>query len=94
MNTPMLQWLQGAGVVDAIIVLVLVEAAALLAYWKLTGRGLRAGALLPNLAAGFFLLLALRAAVHGALWPWLPLLLACAGLAHLVDLRARWHRMH
>jgi hypothetical protein len=44
------------------------------------------GLLLP----GICLLLAVRAALAGVAWPWVPVMAAAAGLAHLVDLRQRW----
>ncbi len=45
--------------------------------------------LVPMLAAGFFLALALYAALAGAAWPWLAVALAGALVAHVVDLVAR-----
>jgi hypothetical protein len=42
--------------------------------------------LLPGVA----LMLALRAALAGAAWPFMPALLLTALLAHLADLWARW----
>ena len=74
--------------VDAIIALTLLEAAALLALrprWALR-------ALLPTLVAGLCLMLALRAALAGAAWPWLALPLLVAGTAHGVDLALRWRQ--
>ena len=80
----------GVRVVDAIVVLVLVEAIALTALRRATGRGPIARMLLPNLAAGAFLLLALRAAMSGAGWTWIAPALAAAGVCHALDLHARW----
>ena len=77
-------------VVDLILLLVLAEAAALLALHRATGRGPPLAALLPNLAAGACLLLALRAGLRGAAWPVVALCLLGSLLAHLTDLRARW----
>lgn len=54
------------------------------------GGGFAWHALLPNLLAGAALLLALRAAITGAAWPWIAVWLAASGLAHVADLRARW----
>ena len=39
---------------------------------------------------GVCLLLAVRAALAGAAWPWVPVALAVALAAHLADLRMRW----
>jgi hypothetical protein len=42
------------------------------------------------LLPGIFLLMALRAALAGASWPWVPMALTAALIAHLLDLRQRW----
>jgi hypothetical protein len=42
------------------------------------------------LLPGIFLLVALRAALAGVAWPWVPLALTAALFAHLLDLRQRW----
>jgi hypothetical protein len=42
------------------------------------------------LLPGICLLLAVRAALAGAAWPWVPMTLAAALVAHLLDLRSRW----
>ena len=81
--------------VDAILVLVVLEAAGLVLYHLRTGRGVRPGHLLANLAAGFCLVLAVRlamgvdhrniigaAAIGTALFAGL--------LAHIADLAGRW----
>lgn len=83
----------GALIVDAIAVFVVLEAFVLLVYRRTTGRGPGARVLLPNLAAGLGLLLALSAALHGA-WVWIAPALAAAGIAHALDLRARWRAAH
>lgn len=76
---------------DAILILVLVEALALPAWRARTGRGVPTRALLPNLAAGFFLMLAVRIALAPQLGPWpIAACLTCALVAHLVDLAMRW----
>ncbi len=77
-------------IVDLILVLVLAEAAALIALHRVTGHGPRPAALLPNLAAGACLLLALRFGLRGAAWPVLALCLLGSLAAHLADLRMRW----
>ena len=46
-------------------------------------------ALLPNLAGGAFLLLAMRLALAGAWWPWVSATLLGGLGAHLIDLRHR-----
>ena len=68
--------------VDGILVLVVLEAVLL----AVLGRA----RILPNLLAGFMLLVAMRLALADAALPWVGLSLLGAGLAHLVDLRRRW----
>lgn len=77
-------------IVDFILLLVLAEAVGLVALHRATGHGPAPGALLPNLAAGACLLLALRFALRGAAWPVLALCLLGSLVAHLLDLRDRW----
>ena len=76
--------------VDFILVLVVVEAGLIAAYWRFTGKGIRALDLLPNLFAGAFLVLALRMVLTGQDWTWSCACLAVAGLAHVVDIARRW----
>jgi hypothetical protein len=78
--------------VDLILVIVAIEAAFLLVFWRSTGRGVSPGALLPNLFAGAFLLLALRLSLGGAGWEVCCGSLAAAGAAHVVDIIRRWRR--
>jgi hypothetical protein len=42
------------------------------------------------LLPGVCLMLAVRAALVGAIWPWVPIALSGALIAHLFDLRVRW----
>ncbi len=77
-------------VIDLILALVLAEASGLLLLRRVTGRGVSPSALLANLAAGAFLLAALRCGLSGAGAAWVGLCLALALVAHLADLRARW----
>jgi hypothetical protein len=79
-------------VIDLILALMVVEATALTVLYRMTGRGIAPGRLWPNLFAGAFLMLALRASLTGAgataIGSWLFLGLA----GHLVDLALRWTR--
>lgn len=77
-------------VVDVLLAAVLVQGAALLAHAALTGRGVPPASLAATLAAGWFLLLALRTTLAGAWWGWTGLALLAALAAHLIDLRLRW----
>ncbi len=71
-----------AWLVDAVLVLTLLEGAFLL--WR------RRVDLVVTLLAGFFLVVALRVKVGGADWPLLALVLLAAGMAHAADLVRRW----
>ncbi|MBS0560826.1 MAG: hypothetical protein JSR21_12295 [Proteobacteria bacterium] len=76
-------------IVDAILVLMLLEAAGLAVWRWRTGGGLSLRAVTAALGAGAALLLALRAALTGASWPVVAFWLAAALLAHAADLAAR-----
>lgn len=73
-------------IVDLILVLLVLEGLALVAWQRWTGRGPQPGGLIANLLAGAMLLLALRGALTGAAWPWIALPLALALPAHFADL--------
>ncbi len=76
--------------VDAILGLVVIEAAALLLLYRATGRGVPPRLALSMLPAGFFLLLTTRLALGGAPWFTLCGALFLALCAHCADLWARW----
>ena len=77
--------------IDAILALVIFEAMALTIYYQKTGRGIAPARLIPNLAAGFFLLLAVRLSLGGPVWA-LPVSLLAAFAAHGADLVQRWRQ--
>ncbi len=77
-------------VADFIIVLMVVEGIAIYFWQKRSGRGVAPTGLVFMLAAGIFLLLALRAALTDTGWPAVALFLALGGVAHLADLSRRW----
>ena len=56
--------------------------------WLVRGCDWRFGAALLRLLPGALMILALRAALTGAGWPWIALALACSFPAHLADLMA------
>jgi hypothetical protein len=76
-------------VADVILVCLLIEAVALLAWNRATGRGLAPRAVAAVLLPGAFLVLALRFALTDAAWTLIPVALLAALAAHLWDLRAR-----
>ena len=79
-------------VVDAILVLTLVEAAGLVVYNRMTGRGIAPLALVPNMAAGFSLMLGIRLTLEGAGSLALPACFVASLACHLADLASRWRR--
>jgi hypothetical protein len=76
-------------VVDLALLLLAVELAALAGWRRATGRGPAVSDLLANAAAGAGVLLALRAALTGAGWPWVAAGLSASLVAHLFDLARR-----
>jgi hypothetical protein len=79
-------------IVDAILIFMVLEGLALVAYRHWTGRGIAPFSVLANLLAGGGILLALRAYLSNAD----PLvIMACFGLsfiAHCADISHRWAR--
>jgi len=79
-------------IIDAILLLMVAEAAVLGLYNRRTGRGLPARQVVTVLMAGGLLMLALRAALTGAAWSSVALFLGLGLIAHLADLAGRWRR--
>jgi hypothetical protein len=79
-----------AWLVDAIVVLVVVEGVILVAYRARTGGGLPVAGTLANLSSGAALLLALRVALSDASATAVLALLSVALIAHVADLASRW----
>ncbi|MFO1394590.1 MAG: hypothetical protein U1F09_12570 [Steroidobacteraceae bacterium] len=88
----MYDWLAGGRAADVVLALMALEAVVLVGYNRRSGRGLAPRELLPGLAAGALLVLALRATLAGqgvaGATPWL----LGALVAHLSDLALRWRR--
>ena len=76
--------------VDAVIALTLLESVALIAYHRITGRGLAPKDFVSNMLSGLFLMFGLRCALANTGWPWITLFLVLAGLAHAADITRRW----
>ena len=76
-------------IADLILALMAIEAVALLIYCVATGRRSAMADVLPNLAAGACLILALRGALISAPWPMIASALAGALVSHLVDMYRR-----
>jgi hypothetical protein len=89
-------WLAGlfasGRIIDIILALMALETVVLLAFHRVTGRGVAPRALLPFMAAGVCLMLALKAALTGGGWQAVAGLLSLAFVAHLADIALRWRR--
>ena len=79
-------------VADLVLLILLLEATALALWHRRTGRGLAPAAILGLALPGVALVLALRAALVGAGWPWVAAALTAAFAAHLLDLWLRLRR--
>jgi hypothetical protein len=77
-------------IVDLILALMLAETVVLAGYHYATGRGISLLSLLANMAAGAFLLLAVRAALTAAPWGAVAAALGSAFAMHALDMRSRW----
>lgn len=80
-------------IIDAIIILTLVEMLLLCVYYWRTGKGIPTSLVVSNLMAGLCLLLAVRLALSGVAWSWIASCLLASLLAHLANLRALWRRV-
>jgi hypothetical protein len=80
---------ESGALVDVAIAVVLIEALGLFLARRLAGRGPGLAPMLPSLASGLCLMLALRAALSDAPWPWIVTALAVSGVAHVADLARR-----
>lgn len=85
----MAAWFSSGRIVDAILLLVALEAILLLALRLRTGRGPAPFPMLCNLGSGAALMLALRAALVGADWPVVAACMLAALATHLGDLASR-----
>ena len=80
----------GAHMIDCIVALIAIEALFLVGWRSLFRSGPSPPALISNLMAGVFLLLALRNSLAGASARWVAVCLLGSLFAHLADLCFRW----
>jgi hypothetical protein len=78
-------------VADIMLAFMALEAIVLVLYKRRSGRGLTPYNVFWMLLPGACLVLALRAALVGASWPWLALAVSVSLIAHLGYLRERLH---
>lgn len=82
---------QSGTIADLIIGVMVIEGLVLIAL-RSRLRDVQVYDIVAMLAAGLFLVLALRATLTGAGWPWIAGFLIAAFAAHLFDLRRRLAR--
>jgi hypothetical protein len=79
-------------IIDWIVLMVAAEAALLAWLGRHSGRASLFADVAPTLVSGALLLLTVRAALSGAWWGWIALILTLALLSHGVDLLLRWRK--
>ena len=89
---PLFQALVSPAVIDLILLAIVVEGVVLVVLYRVSGRGVPPGVLLPNLVAGACLFLALRLVLTDAASQWVALALLAALSAHIAELCLRWQR--
>jgi len=80
----------GGGILDWILAGMGLEAVALVALHSWHGKGVTPQALLPNLASGACVVLAMRLALGGEWWGFSSAALLGALAFHVVDLAGKW----
>ena len=78
--------------IDLVIAVTMLEAMAVFAYRRRTGRGMPMRAFAISLVPGLCLMAALRLSVTASGWGWVLVCLAAAGIGHAADLWQRWPR--
>lgn len=91
MSVLVASWLSSGRLVDVVLGGMLIEALVLMQLRRVTGHGIGPLDLCVNLAAGAALMLAVRAALTGAIAS-VALWLCVALGAHVADLTRRWRR--
>ena len=79
-------------IADVIIAVMTIEFLLLALVRHRLGSGILPGALLLNLCAGAFLVLALRGGLAGSHWAWIAACILGAGIFHALDLAQRWNK--
>ncbi len=81
-----------ATLIDAVIVVTLVECAALTLWYRVSSTGVSPRDFALNLLSGLCLMFALRCLARDAGSAWIALFLLAAGIAHAADIVRRWQR--
>lgn len=77
---------------DIIAIVMVVEAAGLWLYRRISGHGPGTREVLASIGAGFCLVVAFRVAMAGAATAWTLFFLSCALAAHVLDMERRLRR--
>ncbi|MFN3170101.1 MAG: hypothetical protein ACE37E_05335 [Hyphomicrobiales bacterium] len=94
----MAEFLQSGAMIDAILVLVALEALVFLILYRFVPNAPRLfvphlAVLWPTLLSGALLMFAVRLALTDALWTLTATVLTAAGIAHVVDIALRFRRV-
>jgi hypothetical protein len=84
------QFILSGRIVDVALAVLVIEILWLSWRYRRTGRGLPPGLLFTNAGAGGSLMLALKAVLTGAGWPWIAAALLASLVFHVADLHHRW----
>ena len=84
------QFIFSGRIVAVMLAVLVVEVLWLSLRYRRTGRGLPPRMLFTNAGAGGSLMLALKAVLTGAAWPWVVAALLASLVFHVADLRHRW----
>lgn len=76
--------------IDLILVGIALQAVGLWGLKRFAGVGPGLKPLIWTMAAGLALMLAIRASLTGADWPWVGGFMAGGLMCHVIDLRRRW----
>ncbi|MEM9529396.1 MAG: hypothetical protein AAGA23_00615 [Pseudomonadota bacterium] len=87
----MQNFIESGAIVILMLVVVALEAVALIVYFRRTGRGIAPLKLLTNLGAGTSLMLALGSVLYAYPWWTTAALLVLSAVFHTADLVCRWH---
>ena len=77
-------------IVDLMLAFIVIEIIAIMALRRARGGAIPTAPLLINIGAGASIMLALRAALTDAGWPWIAAFLLASLFFHVADLRQRW----
>lgn len=87
----LIAYLPATRIVALALGVLVIELVAISVLFQRTGRGISFADMVGSVFAGIFLMLALLAALTSGNWYLIVAALSAAFLAHVVDLKRRWH---